>query len=116
MAALAAVLLLFTAPRIVCDLMANIKDFPLLVFFQWRRCFSFRAFESGSRRGMLLAALALALALGTKANALFFPAIPALLWLLGGTPPAWAGRRGQLVLTGILAAALTLGAVFLLWP
>ena len=115
-AALAAVVLLFTAPRIVCDLMANIKDFPLMVFFTVAALLFFRAFESGSRRGLLLAAAALALALGTKANALFFPAIPALLWLGGGTPPAWRERRGQLVATGAAAAAVTLGLLFLLWP
>lgn len=115
-AALASSVLLFTAPRIVCDLMANIKDFPLLVFFTAAALIFFRAFEAGSRRGLLLAALVLALALGTKANTLFFPAIPALLWLLGGTPPAWQGRRGQLAATGAAAAAVTLGTLFALWP
>lgn len=116
LAALAAVVLLFSAPRVVCDLFANIKDFPLLVFFAAAALLFFQAWEEGSRRGMLVAAAVLALALGTKANALFFPAIPALLWLAGGTPPSWQGRRGQLITTGLLAAALTLGLVFLLWP
>ena len=115
-AALAAVVLLFTAPRVVCDLMANLKDFPLLVFFTAAVLLFFRAFESGSRKGILLAALVLALALGTKANALFFPAIPGLVWLFGGTPPAWQGRQRQLLATGALAAVLTLGTLFALWP
>lgn len=116
LAAGAACVLLFTAPRIVCDLMANIKDFPLMVFFAVAALLFFRAYEAGSRRLLLLAALALALALGTKANTLFFPAIPALLWLIGGTPPAWRGRRGQLAATGAFAAAVTLGTLFALWP
>lgn len=115
-AAVAAVVLLFSSPRIVCDLMANIKDFPLLVFFSAAALLFFRAWEEGSRRGILVAAVVLALALGTKANALFFPAIPALLWLGGGTPPSWQERRGQLLLTGALAALVTLGLVFALWP
>lgn len=115
-AAFVAVVLLFTSPRIVCALMANIKDFPLLVLFSLAALLFFRAFERGSRAGILLSALVLALALATKANALFFPAIPALLWLLGGTPPAYKGRRLELVATGALAALVTLGTVYLLWP
>lgn len=115
-AALAVVVLLFTAPRVVCDLMANIKDFPLLVFFTAAVLLFFRAFEAGSRRGLLLAAMAVGLALGTKGNALFFPAIPCLLWLLGGTPPAWRERRGQLAATGALAALVALATLFALWP
>ena len=116
LAALCACVLLFTAPRIVCDLMANIKDFPLLVFFTLAVLLFFRAFERGSRRGILLAALVLALALGTKANALFFPAIPLLLWLLGGTPEAFKGRVRQLLATGAIAAVLCLGTLLALWP
>lgn len=116
LAAFSACVLLFTAPRIVCDLMANIKDFPLLVFFTLAVLLFFRAFEQGSRRGILVAALVLALALGTKANALFFPAIPLLVWALGGTPKPFQGRVRQLLATGVIAAVLCLGTLFALWP
>lgn len=115
-AALAAIVLLFTAPRVFCDLMANIKDFPLLVFFTLSVLLFFRAFESGTRRGLLVAAVVVGLAIGTKGNALFFPAIPLLLWLFGGTPPAWKGRRKQLLATGALAALAALAVLFAAWP
>lgn len=115
-AAFAAIVLLFTAPRVFCDLMANIKDFPLLVFFTLSVLLFFRAWESGSRRGLIVAAVVVGLGLATKGNTLFFPAIPGLLWLWGRTPPAWEGRRKDLVNTGALAALVAFAVFFAVWP
>jgi hypothetical protein len=115
-AALAAIVLLFTAPRVFCDLMANIKDFPLLVFFTLSVLLFFRAWETGSRRGLLVAAAVVGLGLATKGNTLFFPLVPGLLWLWGGTPPAWQGRRKELVNSGALAALVAFAVLFAVWP
>lgn len=115
-AALLAVLLLFLSPRIVCDLMANIKDFPEMVLFTLAMLAAQRAVEHGSARGVLGAGALWGLALGTKANALFLPAIPLAVLLVGSVPPAWRGRGRSLLIA--LAGAGVVGAIVLLaaWP
>ncbi|MEM1202363.1 MAG: glycosyltransferase family 39 protein [Acidobacteriota bacterium] len=113
--ATSATILLFTAPRVVVHMMSNIKDFPLMAMFGLCAIAFLLAFESGSVRALLAAGVLLGLTLGTKANALFFPAIPALVWLAGGTPKAWDDRRRLLL--GLLAAGATSVAVlYLTWP
>jgi len=75
-----------------------------------------RAWVGGSVRGLLGAGALWGLTLGVKANALFFPAIPALVLVLGGWPAAWQGRRRILVAT--LAGAGASGALVMVaaWP
>jgi hypothetical protein len=75
-----------------------------------------KAFEAGSARGLLGAGALLGLALGTKANALFFPAIPGLVLLLGGVPEPWRGRTGRLLLALAAAGLLAVLVVLALWP
>lgn len=130
---------LFGSPRIVAHMMANVKDFSVLVMFSCTAWVFFRAYEQGSTRGLALVGLVLGLALATKANALFFPLIPAFMlagaWLgkglsgtkLSGTkgspgawsgdfPPAWKGRELQLTAT-LLGAGLCSPLVTLaVWP
>ncbi len=115
-AALAAVLFLFLSPRIVCDLMANTKDFPEMVFFSLTVLALFEALERGSVRGVIGAGALWGLALGTKANALFLPAIPLLALALGGVPAAWRGRGRALVLALAGAAALGVAILIASWP
>ncbi len=114
--ALAAVVFLFGSPRIVAHMMANIKDFPLMVLFSLGALAFYRAFESGSARGLWLFGGLLGLALGTKANALFLPLIPALTLLLGGVPEAWRGREARLFSTLIGAGALGVVVMVVTWP
>ncbi len=116
LAATAALGLLLSSPRIFCHLMANIKDFPLMVFFTLSVVVFFRAWETGSTRGLLAAGALWGVALGTKANALFLPLIPLALAVLGGLPAAWRGRRARLLWT--LAGAGVLGAIVMVavWP
>lgn len=108
--------LLFGSPRIVVHFLANIKDFPLMALFAVTAFAFFRAYEAGSTRGLYAAGALLGLTLGTKANALFFPAIPALLWLLGGTPPAWRGRGRALFGHLVGAGALSVVTMVAAWP
>lgn len=115
-AATAAIGFLFTAPRIVCHLMANIKDFPLMVFFTLT-CLAFlAAYEAGSARGLVAVGALWGLTLGIKANALFLPGIVVTVVLLGKLPDAWKGRRWQLFLVALAGGFTGLGAVFLSWP
>ena len=53
MTAAAAIGLLFGSPRVVCHLMANVKDFPLMVLFAVTAIAFLRACEAGSGRGLL---------------------------------------------------------------
>ncbi len=115
-AALGAVGMLLTAPRVVCHMMANIKDFPLMVLFSLAAVAFLRAFEAGSSRGLLGAGVILGLALGTKANALFFPAIPALVVMLARRPETWKGRRKELFATLFGAGLLAVALMVALWP
>ncbi|MCP4655747.1 MAG: hypothetical protein GY856_10045 [bacterium] len=115
-AATAAVGLLLSAPRVFCHMMANIKDFPLMVLYTLTVVAFFRAYEAGSVRGLLGAGVVLGLTLGTKANALFFPGIPLLLLVIGGLPERWRTRRRTLVLTLLAAGLLGVVVMFALWP
>lgn len=114
--AAAAVGFLFTSPRIVCHLMANIKDFPLMALFAVTAVTFYRAFEAGSVRGLLGTGVLWGLTLATKANALFFPAIPLALLVLGKRPPAWRGRRTALLLGLLGAAAAGVAVMVAVWP
>lgn len=115
-AGVAAAGLLFASPRIVAHLMANIKDFPLMVVFALTAFAFLRADERGSVPGLLGAGVLLGLCLGIKANALFFPLIPVLMLLVGGPAPAWQGRRVALVGGLLGAGALSLVVLFAVWP
>ncbi|HEX9736298.1 MAG TPA: glycosyltransferase family 39 protein [Thermoanaerobaculia bacterium] len=119
-AALAAASLLFGSPRVVCHMMANVKDFPLMVFYALTAVAFLRAFEAGSAKGLLGAGALLGLSLGTKGNALFFPAVPLLVLAFGGVPEAWRGRRRQLLLAlvggGLVAVAVMVAVWPYLWP
>lgn len=115
-AALAAAGLLFGAPRVVCHLMANVKDFPLMVFYTLTAVAFLRAFEAGSAKGLLGVGGLLGLALGTKANALFFPAVPLLVLAFGGVPEPWRGRRRQLALALVGGGLLALAVMVAVWP
>lgn len=116
-AATVAMGLLLTAPRIFCHMMANIKDFPLMVFFTLTSLATVAALEKGSVRGLLLAGVLLGMTLGTKANALFFPGIVGLVVLAHETgPTAWTGRRRPLAFGLIGAGLVGLGVMVALWP
>jgi len=122
-AAASAVLLLFLSPRIVCDLMANIKDFPEMVFFALT-LFAFHAgWERGSTRWLLGAGALWGLALGTKANAVFVPFVVLAFLLIARRPArsdASAGAahlsRRRLAITIAAAGALGLALMVALWP
>lgn len=115
-AALVTVGLLFSAPRVFCHMMANIKDFPLMVFYALTAIAFMKALEAGSVRGLLGSGALLGLALGTKANALFFPAIPALVLVFGGLPERWRGRTVRLLLALAAAGLLSVLLMVALWP
>lgn len=122
LAATAAIAFLFGHPRVIFHMMANVKDFPLMVLWTLAACAFVVAWERGSARGLLGCAALLGLALGTKANALFFPLLPAVVLLLGGLPDAWkeATRRGSAWLRLGLAVAgsaiVSLGLMVAAWP
>ncbi|MEM6456536.1 MAG: glycosyltransferase family 39 protein [Acidobacteriota bacterium] len=125
-AALVAIGLLFTAPRIVCHMMANIKDFPLMALFTWALVAWLRAYERGSVRGLLLAGVVLGLSLATKANTLFLPfivggviAVDLVRSRLDGrrdVPEAWQGRLGALVGATIAWGLTGVATMVALWP
>ncbi len=112
--------LLLTMPRVFAHLMANIKDFPLLVLFTLTLLAFLHAYERGSTIGLLGAGALWGLALGSKANALFLPAIPgglvALDWVRGTVPTAWRERRGRLLAVLAGAGLLGLTVLFASWP
>ncbi len=115
-AALVATGLLLSAPRVFCHMMANVKDFPLMALYALTAVAFLRAYERGSTPGLLGAGIVLGLALGTKANALFFPVIPALVVALGGVAEPWRGRRGRLVAALLGAGLLAVAVMVALWP
>ncbi len=116
LAATAALGLLLASPRIFSHLMANIKDFPLMVFYTLAVVVFYRAWEAGSARGLLAAGALWGVALGTKANALFLPLVPLGLAVLGGLPEAWRGHRQRLLLTLAGAGALGVAVMVAAWP
>jgi 4-amino-4-deoxy-L-arabinose transferase-like glycosyltransferase len=109
LAALAATLFLFLAPRIAGDAMTNVKDFSEMVFFSAAAIAWFLAIERDSPRATLAAGILFGLALGTKANALFLP--PIVLAYAAARRPS---RRIVIALFGSFA----IGAVvfFASWP
>ena len=107
--------LLFLCPRIVCDLMANIKDFPSMVLFSLVLMAFLAAFEAGSFAGVLGAGVLWGLAIGAKSNGLFVAPIVGLLLLAGGVPAPW--RRPSRALLAIAAAGvLGVATLVLVWP
>lgn len=114
--AIAAGGLLFTLPRVVCHLLANIKDFPLMVLFTLTLVVFMQAYERGSARGIVLAGALWGLALGTKANALFLPAVPLGVVLIARRPASWQGRKVRLALAIVGAALLGTALMVALWP
>jgi hypothetical protein len=116
--ALLGVLLLFTAPRIVVELLANTKDFPLMVLFALSAVLFFEAWQRGSLAGMVGAGLLGGAALATKANALFLPPILLIVVLAARPPDPFTQRRDRLRLARALVAAAVAGAAVFLasWP
>jgi len=101
--ALIATLFLFLMPRVVCDLMANIKDFPEMVFFSIALLLFFVGYERGSSWWIAASGLVWGLALGTKANALFLPLIVIAYVAIRRTASPWKESPRRLWIT--LAAA-----------
>ena len=116
LAATAALGLLLSSPRVFCHLMANIKDFPLMVFYSLTAIAFFRAYEAGSTRGLLASGALWGFSLGTKANALFLPLIPLALIALGGLPEGWRFRRARLALALLGAGVLGAAVMVAVWP
>lgn len=112
-AAVVAVCVLFLMPRIVADLLANIKDFPEMVFFSLALIAFFVAYERGSLWGLAGSGVLWGLALGTKANAWFAPLIVVLYIALRGLGP-W--RPGRLALGITVAALIGVAVMFAAWP
>lgn len=114
--ALAGTLLLLTAPRLAADLLANTKDFPSMVLFTLALVAFEVARERGSTAGFLGAGAVAALALATKANAVFLPLVVlgVIAWERGGA--AWGGRKRRLALALAGAALLAVALFVALWP
>jgi hypothetical protein len=74
-AAIAATLLLFLAPRIAADTLSNVKDYAEMVFFSAALILLWRAVERDCLPLLFASGIVAGLALGTKANALFLPPI-----------------------------------------
>ena len=115
-AALSAAVLLFTSPRIVADLCSNLKDTPEMVFFALTLLAFAAAFDRGSTIGVAASGLLWGLALGTKANALFLPAVVLVTVLVATRPPAWRGRSAALWTALASFVAVGLATAFVLWP
>ncbi|RMH16928.1 MAG: hypothetical protein D6696_17120 [Acidobacteria bacterium] len=119
-AALAALVLLLSAPRVFCHLMANVKDFPSMVAFTVAAVALFGAYEAGSARRLVAGGVLWGLALGTKANALFLPFVLALVLLVdlarGTVPRAWRGRLRWLVAGSLGAGAAGAATMVAAWP
>ncbi len=109
-AAVAATIFLFLSPRIVAELMANIKDFPEMVFFSLTLLAYFVAWERQSTRLLIAAGVLWGLALGTKPNAVFLPFVIAAFLV-----SVREKRRAFLART---AGALAIGPVVMIavWP
>jgi hypothetical protein len=115
-AAVAACVLLFTSPRIVAHLCSNVKDVPEMVLFSLTLFAFAAAYERGSTLGLAGAGVLWGLALGTKANALFLPAIVLATILVARRPERWRGRAAALWGALASSAAIGLATVLALWP
>lgn len=118
--AVVASVVLFTQPRVFAHMMTNIKDFPLMIVWSLGVIAFLVAYERGSVRGLIGAGALWGVALATKANGLFAPAIPMVLVIVDlarrRLPEAWKARGRQLA-AGLIAAALTGPLVMIaLWP
>lgn len=114
--AVAAVTLLFSMPRVFAHLLANIKDFPLMVLFSMSLMFFVSGYERGSKRRMLVAGVLWGLALATRPNALFLPMIVVGVVLVAKIPRPWQNRKLQLATTMAGAGVAGLMTLFLSWP
>lgn len=114
--ATAAIGFLFTSPRVFSHMMANIKDFPLMVFFTFTLLAFLHAFERGSPRGLLLAGALWGTTLAVKANALFLPFVVLFTIFPGRLPETWFPRKTRLLAT--LTGGGILGGIVLIasWP
>lgn len=115
-AAVFAVLLLFSSPRVVVHWLANSKDFPEMILFASTLLVFHAAWRRGSRAGVLIAGALSGLALGAKANALFLPAILLSYLLIAPWPPAWRERRRRAWATLAGASVIGVGVLFASWP
>lgn len=107
-AALASVSFLFLSPRIAGDVLANIKDFPEMVFFALTLLLFFVAWERSSMALHLAAGAMWGLALGTKTNAVFVPVIFAIFLLVERGRARWLSLAGALALGPLV--------MFASWP
>lgn len=115
MVAVVATAVLFLMPRVVCDLMANIKDFPEMVFFSLALIAFFTAYERASTWGIVASGVVWGLALGTKANAWFAPLVILAFIAVRGLGP-WREQRVRLVLALLGAVFLGVAILFATWP
>ncbi len=120
-AALLAPALLLLAPRSVCHMMANVKDFPEMVLFSLALLAFHRAWERGGAGRMIGAGAIWGLALATKANALFLPGVVLAVALWARVPERFRGRRDRrlwlsLVLWGVVGGTVMVALWPWLWP
>ncbi len=116
LAATAALGFLFSSPRVFSHLMANVKDFPLMVFYTLTTIAFFSAYEAGSTRGLLGSGVLWGLSLASKANALFLPLIPLALLATGPLPSTWRDRRPKLLWTLLGTGILGALVMVMVWP
>ena len=112
LAATTSALLLFLAPRIAGDAMANVKDFSEMIFFSTTAILFYFAVERRRVALLLFSGVIWGFALGTKANALFLPPILLLYLLL--RRPDW--RKRTLVVAVIAWGAIGAVVFFVSWP
>ncbi len=113
--AVAATLFLFTSPRIVFAMMANVKDFPEMILFAASLGVFWIFDRRSSPAGVMLGGVLWGLALGTKANAWFVPPI-ILLYLIVSIG---SNRRSELLrrwLPAGVAVLLGLAVLVMAWP
>jgi Dolichyl-phosphate-mannose-protein mannosyltransferase len=115
-AALVACALLFTSPRIAAHLLSNVKDVPEMALFSLTLLAFAAAWERGSVAGVAASGVLWGLALGTKANALFLPAIVISTVLFAVRPPAWRARTRAAWAALAAFAAAGVATVLALWP
>ncbi len=109
-----AVLLLYLMPHVFVQMMANIKDFPEMVFFAATLIAGFFAYERASPAGMIGAGVLWGLALATKANAWFIPFVALAFVIMRGVPSAWDQRKLLAVL--VAAGVAGVAVMFASWP